>query len=56
MVATALSQFARPGSEEARQGLQMACGLLLMLHDKVQGDALLTLAVEHALLRYVQSL
>ncbi|GFR41647.1 hypothetical protein Agub_g2384 [Astrephomene gubernaculifera] len=48
---TALQQFARKGSEEAQQGLDMATGMLLMLHEKVAGDQLVTLAVEHAMLR-----
>ncbi|KXZ41445.1 hypothetical protein GPECTOR_464g377 [Gonium pectorale] len=48
---TALQQFARPGSEEAKQGAPMAAGMLLMLHEKAAGDMLVTLAVEHAMLR-----
>ncbi|GIL64661.1 hypothetical protein Vafri_18567 [Volvox africanus] len=47
----ALLQFARPGTEEAAQGLDMAIGMLMMLHEKVSGDQLITLAVEHAMLR-----
>ncbi|KAG2426659.1 hypothetical protein HXX76_012970 [Chlamydomonas incerta] len=47
----ALQGFARPGSDEAKQGVTMAGGMLQMLHDKVAADPLATLAVEHALLR-----
>ncbi|PNW83983.1 hypothetical protein CHLRE_04g213050v5 [Chlamydomonas reinhardtii] len=47
----ALQGFARPGSDEAKQGVAMAGGMLQMLHDKVAADPLATLAVEHALLR-----
>ncbi|EFJ47756.1 hypothetical protein VOLCADRAFT_120941 [Volvox carteri f. nagariensis] len=46
-----LMQFAKPGSEEAAQGLDMAVGMLLILHEKVAGDTLSCLAVEHAILR-----
>ncbi len=32
---SALLQFAKPGSEEASQGLDMAIGMLLLLHERV---------------------
>ncbi|GLC42347.1 hypothetical protein PLESTB_000656900 [Pleodorina starrii] len=48
---SALLQFARPGSEEAAEGLEVATGMLLMVHEKVAADPLVTLAVEHAMLR-----
>ncbi|KAG2500406.1 hypothetical protein HYH03_001977 [Edaphochlamys debaryana] len=48
---THLQHFARPGSAEAKQGVPMAAGMLLLVHEKVAGDLLVTLAVEHALLR-----